>query len=363
MNFLNLVASAHKKILRTANKGKNVIILPNVVVLLSASSVFAGGTLTIDRDAQYSISDLTPYDGILFELENTLPHAATLTIDGFSSASPNAISAAFAEEDGVGSITLSGTASNQVVELPGLSNGLSSIQGIVTVDNCTLQGNTSPNASLSLENSGAAYNLGSNQAITDLTGATGSTIDLGANILTIASGGGNTFSGNITGSGGLVLNGQATLTLNGTNTYTGNTTINDSSTLIGTIASLSTSKNIQNDSILTLTQPPPHPGNFESNINGIGILNIEGNGTIILKGETTHTNGTQIFGASTLEGTTETLPTASGITLFDTSSVNFYQSSPGTYAQAITGSGGVFIQQQGQITFTGANSYTGGNDH
>ncbi len=58
----------------------------------------------------------------------------------------------------------------------------------------------------------------------------------------------------------------------------------------------------------------------------------------------TYTGGTILQGQSTLEGTTETLPSASPIVLNGSSSVNFNEKNEGTYAQAIRGIGAVFIE-------------------
>src|SRR5690606_33158455 len=83
-------------------------------------------------------------------------------------------------------------------------------------------------AALTLNDTSRFELNGDIETIGSLAGGAGTTVDLGADTLT--TGGNNastTYSGVITGAGGLTKNGAGTFSLNGGNTYTGPTTINN----------------------------------------------------------------------------------------------------------------------------------------
>ncbi|MBY0501253.1 MAG: autotransporter-associated beta strand repeat-containing protein, partial [Alphaproteobacteria bacterium] len=327
---------------------KRTLVLSKLLVLLSSGTVFGENTFSVNYSQSVSFGTLVSndYQEISFDFNGLQPPEGTLTINDFSSTETNALSASFVQTIGTASVTLEGTASNQIIQLPGLSSSSSPISGTVTISGGTLQGNASSAGSLNLSNSGAVYDLnGSDQTITSLAGVSGTTVNLGANTLTINNASGS-FLGTVAGTGNVAVK-QGTLTLT-----------NENNPFKGTV------QLVNENSALTFNQPDINLQTFQGNITGAGALNLEGNGTVNLTGTNTFTGGTTIQGPSTLQGTTETLPTQSGITLYSAnpktlSTVNFNQSQPGTYAQAITGFGGVVIEQ-GSITFTGPNTYTGG---
>lgn len=106
--------------------------------------------------------------------------------------------------------------------------GDTNISGVVTINSGALEGNISPSALLVL-NPNTAYVLHADKIIKSLSGTANSVVDLGTNNLTIGRQGASvnpeTYSGNITGTGGVIIDGGIQLTLNGENTYTGVTTI------------------------------------------------------------------------------------------------------------------------------------------
>src|SRR5262249_6667459 len=69
--------------------------------------------------------------------------------------------------------------------------------------------------------------------IQDLSGATGSTVTLGNNSLTVGTANSTGFAGAIGGNGGLTKIGTGTLTLTGVNTYKGGTTVTAGPLAIG----------------------------------------------------------------------------------------------------------------------------------
>ncbi|MCC5834584.1 MAG: autotransporter-associated beta strand repeat-containing protein [Opitutales bacterium] len=104
--------------------------------------------------------------------------------------------------------------------------------------------------------------------------------------------------------------------------------------------------------LLTLT------GNSETEMTGIisgsGGLLKSGSGLLVLRGANTYTGGTTVSGG-TLQGSTTSLQGS----ITNNASLVFDQTSSGTFAGSIGGSGSLFRRGAGVVTFSGTNSYTG----
>lgn len=107
--------------------------------------------------------------------------------------------------------------------------------------------------------------------------------------------------------------------------------------------------------------------NFASlDMQGPGVWTLSGNntiagttvsaGTLVLTGALTSTY--TINSGATLQGSTSTLLTSAAIT--DNGTLVFNQTADGSFSGAITGSGAVTKTGSGNLTFTAANSYSGG---
>ena len=134
-----------------------------------------------------------------------------------------------------------------------LSGDNSGFTGSIAIENGSLQAGSlaalGNNASVSLANTaGATLNLnGYNNSIGSLSGggSTGGNVTLGSGTITI--GGNNinsTYTGTISGNGGLTMSGTGTQTLSGSNSYTGTTAVSSGTLQIsstGTITSTTTS--------------------------------------------------------------------------------------------------------------------------
>lgn len=220
--------------------------------------------------------------------------------------------------------------------------------------------------------------------IASLTGVTGSQLVLGARTLSIGNAANATFAGGIAGTGGLVKQGTGAFTLAGTSTYTGGTIVNAGTLALsgggslaptgaltlgaGTAFDISAATADQfvgnltgagGSQILlgarTLTAGGPDDTTYGGVISGSGGLVKQGAGTLLLTGANVYTGGTTID-AGALQGDTTSLQGD----IVNNASLVFDQTSDGTYAAAISGTGNLVKQGGATLTLTGANSYSGG---
>lgn len=159
-----------------------------------------------------------------------------------------------------------------------------------------------------------------------------------------------TYSGNITGNGKLTKSGSGSLTLTGSNTFTSGILISEG-TLIGNTQSLL--GNVVNNGNLIFNQS--NAGTFAGNISGTGYVGKDGLGVLTLSGVNNYSNGTQIANG-TIVGNTQSLFG----NIVNNAALIFDQSGTGQFAGNISGSGSVTKLGQGNLTLTGTNSYTGG---
>ncbi|WP_421995168.1 beta strand repeat-containing protein [Reyranella sp.] len=201
--------------------------------------------------------------------------------------------------------------------------GNNSYTGGTTVSGGTLQGTTSSLQGAILNNATVAFNQATS----------------------------GTYAGAMSGTGGLVVTGGGTVTLSGANSYTGGTTVSGGSTLVGTTSSLQGA--ILNNATVAFNQATS--GTYAGAMSGAGGLVVTGGGTVTLSGNNSYTGGTTVSGG-TLQGTTSSLQGA----ILNNATVAFNQATSGTYAGAMSGTGGLVVTGGGTVTLSGANSYTGG---
>lgn len=141
-----------------------------------------------------------------------------------------------------GSATQSGVISSSGISLTGtvIKSGAGTLtltntdtyNGTTTINAGTLAigtgGSLADSSGVILANSGTTFDIstGGNQGIENLSGVSGSTVNLGTNSLTVTqSGAVGTFAGTIQGGGDFTKTNTGTLVLTGPNTYTGVTTV------------------------------------------------------------------------------------------------------------------------------------------
>jgi autotransporter-associated beta strand protein len=159
-----------------------------------------------------------------------------------------------------------------------------------------------------------------------------------------------TYSGAMNGSGALIKSGTGTVTLSGPNSYSGGTTVSGGA-LRGTTTSLQ--GNITNNATTEFDQNTN--GNFPGTMSGSGALVKSGTGKVTLAGPNTYTGGTTVSGG-TLQGTTLSLQG----NIANNASVEFNQSTSGTFAGIMSGSGTLVKSGTGTVTLAGPNTYSGG---
>ncbi|WP_298304507.1 autotransporter-associated beta strand repeat-containing protein [Reyranella sp.] len=202
--------------------------------------------------------------------------------------------------------------------------GTYSYAGASTVTSGTLAligaGNIGQSSGVNLAGTGAVLDISGssgNQTIQDLTGVSGTTVNLGANRLVVGSSGASTFSGTVAGFGGLTMAGSGTLTLAGTNLFEGGMTVTGGTLAVSSNGSLGgivhrvtldggtlqTTASFLSDRQVVLGSGG---GTFNPNagmtlgwygaISGLGGLTMAGPGSLTLAGANTYSGGTTVNG-------------------------------------------------------------------
>ena len=201
--------------------------------------------------------------------------------------------------------------------------GANTYTGTTAVNGGTLQlgaANRIADTSAVTVASGATFDLNSfAETVGSIAGA--GNITLGTVTLTAGGDGtSTTFSGTISGTGGLTKTGAGALTLSGTNAYTGTTTIS-----AGTLRATG--------------------GSAIADTSAVTMANIAG--------ATLDVNASETIGTLSGGGTT-----GGNITL-NASTLAVKQAANGTYTGIVSGTGGIDKQGTGVLTLSGANTYTG----
>jgi outer membrane autotransporter protein len=169
-----------------------------------------------------------------------------------------------------------------------------------------------------------------------------------------------TFTGAISGTGGLRQGGTGTTVLTGDSTYTGGTTITRGTLQIGDGGTTgSIQGDVHNDSPHTLVFNRSDTLLFPGAISGIGAVRQEGTGTTVLAGNSSYTGGTAITAGTLQLGNGGTGGSIVGDVL-NNGTLAFNRADTLLFPGAISGTGGVRQDGGGATVLTGANTYSGG---
>ncbi|MBD8880802.1 autotransporter-associated beta strand repeat-containing protein [Rhodanobacter sp. 7MK24] len=263
-------------------------------------------------------------------------------------------------KDGAGPLTLSG-------DLSTFSGAFTINQGsVLLTGNGNLQG-------AEVADGGALDVSGTSGATATVAGISGNgTVTLGTHTLVIDNAANDDFSGAISGTGGVTLNGGIQ-TFSGANAYLGATTLNGGTLVVSADANLGQSTavlafnggTLENDGVFVTTRNISLVGTgtlqtdadltVSGNISGNGTLIKTGTGTLTLNGSNSYIGGTTVS-AGTLQGDTNSLQ--GDIT--DNAALVFNQAANGTYVGTVSGSGTLTKTGTGTLTLAGGNSYSGG---
>ena len=195
-----------------------------------------------------------------------------------------------------------------------------------------------------------------------------------------------TYSGVISGSGGLIKNGAGTVELLGRNLFDGNITLNAGTITINSSASLgdyasgsgnltfagnateklaanvtSTCNYVLNSGMTGTIDTNGYTLEHDGVISGYGSLTKAGGGTLVLDGTNTFTGATTINSGGTLQigdGVSDgSIATSSGIT--NNGNLVFNVTADTSYAKVIGGGGTLTKTGAGTLTLTGTSTYTG----
>lgn len=282
-------------------------------------------------------------------------------------------------------------------------SGANTYSGNTTIDAGTLKSGYAQalgTGSVLIGASGTLDLNGFDQTVTSLTGS--GTLGLGSATLTVGDATNMTFSGAITGTGGLVKQGTGALTLSGVNTYSGSTTINTGTLQLGNTQALGTgSLSIGASGTLDLN-------GFDqtmTRIEGSGVLNlgsatltltgnsvvdvsIAGSGRVVFSGGTSQVRSSNTYSGGTTIGGTVYIYQSDSLgsgqlqligdspelslaadNLLITNSMNLQASEvslslgagvSGEISGRISGDGTLHKEGYGTLTLSGSNTYTGG---
>ncbi len=284
--------------------------------------------------------------------------------------------------------------------------GANTYAGATVVNGGTLRASTTgalPGTSAVTVASGATLDIAASQTIGSLTGA-GSVTLSGGGLTTGGAGTSTQFSGIISGAGGLTKAGTGTFTLSGINTYGGGTTVSGGTLQLasgGTLGSgaltVSTGATMDLNGVATtvgtlsgagaitlgsatLTAGGSTDSSFTGIISGNGGFTKMGTSNLTLSGNNTYAGTTEVAGGTLTLGTATAIPTTAAVTVDSGATLALGAAktigslagsgtvslgtrtltvASGSFAGALTGTGGLTKSGSTTLTLTGASSYTG----
>jgi autotransporter-associated beta strand protein len=344
----NLVLSGGNETLSGNNSLSGVVTISAGTLSLTGASALAAAARVTD-DGTLDVSGASGAQSITTVSVKSLDGSGAVTLGDRILVLTGAADTFSGAISGSGGVTVSG--GTEVLA------GASSYSGgtVITAGTLALSGGGSlaatggvtANGTFDISAAGGAVSIGS------LAGS--GIVTLGANGLTLTNASGS-FSGVISGTGGLTLTG-GTQILGGNNNYAGGTTIQGGTLQVGTTLSAGAiTGNVLDNGTLAFGRSDSLV--FAGTISGSGQLAQNGLGTTALTAANTFTGGTVITSGTLQIGNGGT---SGGILgdVTDNGTLAFNRSDATSFAGAIAGTGGVNALGTGLLTLTAANSYTG----
>ncbi|WP_068882091.1 autotransporter-associated beta strand repeat-containing protein [Paramesorhizobium deserti] len=273
-------------------------------VLAGSGSAFGKGALTVNAGT----ADFDGHSMTLTSLSgnggNVKLGSATLTLDQTTTTTAHAIIS------GSGGLTMNGSGTLTLAGANIFTGPLTVAAGTVKAGNATAFGK-----GILTVNGGTADLNGNAMTLAGLAGS-GGTVKLGTETLTLDQTATTSYAGQITGSGGLVMDGAGQLTLSGNNLFSGGLTVKAGTVKAGSATAFGAAT-----SLLTVDG-----GVADLNGNSMSFAGLAGTGGEVKTGGAT----------LTLKPSGET-----------------------SYAGRITGSGGLTLNGAGKQVLTGASTYAG----
>ena len=354
-NTLTLTGTSTYTGTTTINGGTVVISADANIGNKAGGVIFGGGTLEV------GISAYAPKNRTF-----TLTGNGTLKVDGDTmTISTNMTGAGTLTKLGNGALILTGTNTNSgtiTVSVGSLQGDTDSLKADI-VDSTTVTFAQTTDGTYANNITGTGVLIKTGAGILTMTGTNGytggTTLSAGgllgnaaaiqgdianSGTVTFSQAAAGTYAGVMSGAGSVTKTGAGVLTFSGANTYSGGTTIS-AGTLQGTTTSLV--GDIVNNSALIFNQSIT--GSYSGSISGTGTLTKLGTGTANLRGNNSYTGGTTVT-AGTLQGTTSSLQGA----ITNNSALVFDQTTDGTYAGTMIGTGTLGKIGSGTVSLSGA---------
>jgi autotransporter-associated beta strand protein len=359
----------------------------SAVQTYTGATVISAGTLALSGSASIAASSGVAVDGT-FDISGSATASSITTLSGGGAVQLGAQTLILTAASGTFSGTISGTGGLTLAAGTETVAGINSFTGITTITSGTLLVANSAGLAQSakvvdnaiLDISGATNIAGAQSASLQSLSGSG-TVVLGNRTLVLTNAG-DTFSGTISGAGGITVSG-GTQSLSGANSYTGVTTISGGILAItggGSLAATGTVVDNGTFDISAANGPTVTfaslagsgtvvlgsnslnlaggTGTFSGILTGSGGLVISG-GTQILSGANNYTGGTTIVAGTLQLGDGRAVGTILG-NVTDNGTLAFNRTDSFTFSGAISGSGGIRQIGGGTVILTATNSYTGG---